>query len=129
MEVATGWAHTAFPVDDGSRVGEARRHAAGLADQLAWSEVDAGKLALVVTELATNLLRHATGGRLLLAARPDLDQVEVLALDRGPGIPDVARSLGDGFSTGGTPGTGLGAVRRLARDFDVYSTVPPGTVE
>jgi hypothetical protein len=38
----------------------------------------------------------------------------VIAIDDGPGIADIERSLGDGFSTGGTPGTGLGAVRRLA---------------
>jgi serine/threonine protein phosphatase PrpC len=54
--------------------------------------------------------------------------VEVIALDEGPGMLDVDRSMGDGFSTGGTPGTGLGAVRRLARQFDVHSSVPGGTI-
>ena len=123
-----GWVHTAFPVDDASRVGEARRHAAALARELAWDDVDAGRLALVVTELATNLLRHAKKGRLLVAAKPQFDEVEVLAIDHGPGMPNVAQSMGDGFSTGSTPGTGLGAVRRLAQQFDIHSSTAHGTV-
>jgi serine/threonine protein phosphatase PrpC len=90
--------------------------------------VEAGRLALVVTELSTNLLRHARDGRLWLSARPDRREVEVIAIDHGPGIADVERSLGDGFSTGGTPGTGLGAVQRLADGFDLHTSVPQGTV-
>lgn len=124
----TGWLHAAFPIDHASRIGEARRHAAMLATEMAWDEVDIGRLALVVTELASNLLGHADRGRLLLAARPDLGEIEVLALDHGPGIPNLGQCMGDGFSTGGTPGTGLGAVRRLARMFDIHSSVPHGTV-
>ncbi|NKE64435.1 SpoIIE family protein phosphatase [Ramlibacter sp. RBP-2] len=123
-----GWVHVAFPVDDASRIGEARRHAAAQARDLGWDEVDAGRLALVVTELGSNLLRHANKGRLLVAARPQSGEIEVLAIDKGPGISNVAQCLGDGFSTGSTPGTGLGAVRRLADVFDIHSSVPQGTV-
>ena len=54
-----GTFHAAFPMGDPSRVGEARRHAAALAFQCGLGEVEAGRLALVVTELGTNLLRHA----------------------------------------------------------------------
>lgn len=113
---------------DASRVGEARRHAAQLALECGLDEVEAGRLALVVTELGSNLVRHARGGRLLVASRPQRREVEVIALDEGPGIADVGRSLGDGYSTGGTPGTGLGAVRRLATTFDIHSSVPQGTI-
>jgi anti-sigma regulatory factor (Ser/Thr protein kinase) len=128
VEVITGTHHTAIPMGDASRVGEARRHAAQLAQTCELDETEAGRLAIVVTELGNNLVRHAHGGRLLLAARPARREVEVIAIDAGPGIPDVDRSLGDGYSTGGTPGTGLGAVRRLAQDFDIHSTVPQGTI-
>ena len=120
--------HSVFPMDDASRVGEARRHAAELAHDCGLGEVEAGRLALIVTELGTNLVRHADKGRLLLSARVARGEVEVVAIDEGPGIPDVQRSLGDGYSTGGTPGTGLGAVRRLASEFDLHSAVPEGTV-
>jgi anti-sigma regulatory factor (Ser/Thr protein kinase) len=124
----SGSFHAVIPMGDPSRVGEARRHAAQLAADCGLDEVDAGRLALVVTELGTNLVRHAREGRLWLSARPAQREVEVLAVDEGPGIADVERSLGDGYSTGGTPGTGLGAVRRLAQDFDLHSTVPEGTL-
>jgi len=128
VDLMTGPLHAVFPMGDPSRVGEARRHAAQLALDAGLDEVGAGRLALVVTELGTNLLRHAQGGRLLLAADPQRGEVEVLSLDDGPGIADVARCMGDGYSTGGTPGTGLGAVRRLAQDFDIHSVPAEGTV-
>ncbi|MBK6006221.1 anti-sigma regulatory factor [Ramlibacter ginsenosidimutans] len=123
-----GTFHTAFPIGDASRVGEARRHAADLADACALDEVEAGRLALVVTELATNLLKHAEQGRLWLSARRERREVEVIAVDCGPGIRDLQRCLDDGYSTAGSPGTGLGAVRRLADHFDLHSSVPGGTV-
>lgn len=117
-----GGLHAAFPMEDPSCVGEARRHAALLAAECALDEVEAGRLAIIVTELATNLVKHARQGRLLLSARPARREVEVLAIDKGPGIADVERSLRDGFSTAGTSGTGLGAVRRLAQHFDLHSS-------
>lgn len=123
-----GTFHAAFPMEDPSRVGEARRHALQLAAECRFDEVVAGRLALVVTELATNLVKHAKHGRLWLTARPEHRDVEVIAVDEGPGIADIERSLGDGYSTSGTPGTGLGAVRRLAQRFDVHSSVPGGTI-
>jgi anti-sigma regulatory factor (Ser/Thr protein kinase) len=124
----SGSVHAVIPMGDPSRVGEARRHAAQLAFECGFDEVDAGRLALVVTELGTNLVRHAREGRMWLSARPAQREVEVVAVDQGPGIADVERSLGDGYSTGGTPGTGLGAVRRLAQEFDLHSAMPEGTL-
>lgn len=115
---------TRIRVPDESHVGSARRAAAMLAAGL--DEVVAGRLSIVVTELATNLARHATQGEILLSA---VDRgVEVISLDRGPGITDLRRALEDGFSTGGTSGTGLGAVRRQADVFDVYTQPGHGTV-
>ncbi len=126
-EVLHGWTHTAFPIDDASRVGEARRFAAHESARLGWNATDAGRLSLVVTELATNLHRHARGGRLLIAAIPGRHAVEVVVIDNGPGIADLRMVMQDGYSTGGSPGTGLGAVRRLSDEFDLHST-PEGTV-
>ena len=128
MEVISGALHTVFPMGDASRVGEARRHGATLAAQAGLDEVAAGRLALVVTELGNNLVRHAQGGRLLLAGRPGSCEVEVISIDDGPGISDPERCLADGYSTGGTPGTGMGAVRRLSQQFELHSAVPDGTI-
>lgn len=123
-----GHPHLAFPMEDASQVGEARRHAVQVARECGFHETETGRVALVVTELGNNLVRHARRGRMLISARAEHRQVEVLAIDTGPGIADVHRCLGDGYSTGGTPGTGLGAVQRLARSFDIHSDVPQGTV-
>lgn len=123
--------HACFEITEPSQVGQARRAAARLAAELAFDEVTAGRVALVVTELGTNLARHAQRGRLLLAAvgapcgGPCL---EVISMDHGPGIADIGHSLLDGVSTGGTPGTGLGAVQRLADRFSAYSLPGRGTV-
>ena len=119
-------AGAAFPIEDASQVAAARRAAQGLAERLGYSESRAGQVALIVTELGTNLAKHARGGQLLLRATEDAEAIEILALDRGPGIPNVTLSQQDGFSTRGTPGEGLGAIKRQADDFQIY-TAPSGT--
>ena len=123
-------AHTSVPVSEPSQVGEARRAAVRMADDAGLSETESGTVAVVVTELATNLSKFARDGRVLLQVlcRPSGPCVEVLAIDAGPGMTDVARCLRDGYSTSGTPGTGLGAVRRMATEFDIYSRPGKGTV-
>ncbi|VFR47331.1 Phosphoserine phosphatase rsbX [plant metagenome] len=128
MEVIAGWTHAVFPINDASRIGEARRYAAQAIGGMEWDDDDAGRLALVVTELGTNLLHHAQQGRLLIAARTAAAEIEIVAVDDGPGIENLPRYMMDGVSSGSTPGTGLGAVKRLANDFDVHTVVPDGTV-
>lgn len=127
-----GPAATVVRVDDASQIGEARRAAEALAGRVGLDASAHGTVALVVTEMATNLARHAREGHLVLRAvgvpgpmpaDPDGVALEALALDRGPGIASVGRALVDGFSTAGTRGEGLGAIRRLAGTFDVYSRV------
>ncbi|MBD8573029.1 ATP-binding protein [Pseudomonas syringae] len=111
-----------LPIDDSSQVGHARRSAQTLAQEHGFNETDAGRVALVATELTSNLLRHATRGELHLRAlpRPGGFGIELLAVDRGQGF-DLTACLADGFSTGGTQGIGLGAVARLANVFDVHA--------
>ncbi|WP_415844701.1 ATP-binding protein [Stutzerimonas zhaodongensis] len=113
---------TALAIEDESQVGHARRVSQAMATQLGFSEVDAGRVAIVATELATNLLKHAQHGALHLRAIPAQtgSGIELIAVDRGPGF-DAARCIADGFSTGGTPGTGLGALTRQSQVFDIYS--------
>jgi anti-sigma regulatory factor (Ser/Thr protein kinase) len=112
-------------------VAEARRSAVQLGSILGFSEESAGNLAIVTTELATNLANHARGGDLVfrpLEEHSEAPGIEVLAIDAGPGMTNVSQCMRDGFSTTGTPGNGLGAVRRLSRVFDVYSRPSHGTV-
>ena len=116
-------------VRESSQVGTVRRAAVDLAAELGFDEADAARVALVATEMSTNLVKHASEGELLLqtATAGAAPAIELIALDRGPGIADVGRAMQDGTSTAGSPGTGLGAIRRLATRFDLYAT-PKGTV-
>jgi anti-sigma regulatory factor (Ser/Thr protein kinase) len=118
-----------IPVADLSQAGEVRRAATRMADQAGLPEVKRGEVAIVATELATNLARYGRHGRVILqvSTEPGMG-IEVMTIDAGPGMADVQKCLQDGFSTGGTPGNGLGAVRRLAAEFDLYSLPGKGTV-
>jgi anti-sigma regulatory factor (Ser/Thr protein kinase) len=116
-------------IDDRSQVGEARRSALQLAESLGFTEIQAGKVALAVTEAATNIVKHAGNGKVLLAplVRADAVGLEILALDRGPGMVNVGASMRDGYSSSGSMGAGLGALSRLSPSFDLYSQGGGGT--
>jgi anti-sigma regulatory factor (Ser/Thr protein kinase) len=118
-----------LPVRDASHLAEARRTATRLAYELGFDETDVGGIAIIFTELATNLLRHATQGEVLMRplARGTAFGVELVALDRGPGIANLTQCFRDGYSTSGSSGTGLGAIARLAGDFDIHSIPGRGT--
>lgn len=118
-------------VNDGSQVSEARRVASDFAKRLGLADEKLGNLALVVTEAATNLIKHTPhGGELLVQALPQGDArgVEIIAVDNGPGIANPGEALGDGYSTAvGSAGTGLGAIQRQSDSFDLYSSPGRGT--
>jgi anti-sigma regulatory factor (Ser/Thr protein kinase) len=122
--------HVVIPIDDSSQVFEVRRAAAALAREVGMDETAAGQLAILVTEAATNVLKHGGGGRLLLAVstRGRNAGVEMLALDKGSGMEDIRRCFEDGYSTAGSPGSGLGAIRRMAASYDIYSAPNQGVV-
>ncbi|MGV2833141.1 ATP-binding protein [Pseudomonas shirazensis] len=109
-------------LDDSSQVGHARRTVQKLAEDHGFDQADAGRAALVATELASNVLKHAERGELHLRVLPHgaAHALELLAIDRGPGF-DVHACLTDRYSTAGTQGIGLGAVSRQAQVFDVYA--------
>lgn len=117
------------PVEEASGVGEARRVAARLSSRLGFDEAETGRVSLIVTEAASNLLHHGGGGELLLRGipTPTAPGIEILALDRGPGIVNIADCLRDGFSTRGTSGNGMGAIVRLSTTFDIFSLPGQGT--
>jgi anti-sigma regulatory factor (Ser/Thr protein kinase) len=111
-------------VREQTHVAEARRAAEQAAGRAGLDKDDGGRVGIVVTELATNLLKHADGGEIVLDT---LGGLQILALDKGRGMVDVEACVADGYSTGGTRGEGLGAVRRQADLFEVYSRPGLGT--
>jgi anti-sigma regulatory factor (Ser/Thr protein kinase) len=126
LEAPRQWS---LPMVEASQVFEARHRASQMAREIGFSETKAGAVALVVTEAGNNLVKHAQGGEMIVGPLRDGRRgIEVLAVDRGPGMRDVGRCLRDGYSTTGTTGTGFGAIRRLSDAFDVHTAEGRGTV-
>jgi len=121
---------TTVEVTEGSQVGQARRLAAELARSQMFNDDEIGRVSLVATEMATNLVKYGSRGTITIrpcgdAAGPG---VELIASDHGPGLPDLAGSMRDGQSTGGSLGLGLGTIRRASSFFDVFTVTGQGTV-
>jgi anti-sigma regulatory factor (Ser/Thr protein kinase) len=110
-------------IKDTSSIGEVRRAAAAAAIKLNLDETRAGELAILTTEVTRNVLIHGGGGQVIVAGieSPGGPVVRILALDTGGGIENLPEAMRDGFSTAGTMGTGMGAMKRLARRFEVFT--------
>lgn len=116
-------------ISDVSQIGEARRCASRFADEVGFDETTRGKAAIIATELATNLAHHASAGEVFLRTMHGASKgLEILSIDHGPGISNITQCLEDGYSTRGTAGNGLGAVRRLSSVFEMESSPSAGTV-
>ncbi|MFF7356725.1 SpoIIE family protein phosphatase [Streptomyces filipinensis] len=117
------------PVHDSTRVRDVRV-AAEEASLLAGLDPHRTAVAaLVATELATNLLKHANGGRMVIGLVDRVREetrapvVQLTALDHGSGIHDVSAAMRDGYTTSeASLGAGLGTCLRISSAFDLYST-------
>ena len=103
----------------------ARRAVHDYASDLGFNGTALAEIDIVVQEIGTNAARYATDGGWIhftvpLCSAPGL---ELIYWDKGPGIYDLDRAIRDGVSTSGSLGAGLGAIRRLMDEFDVYSTL------
>ena len=91
--------------------------------------VNQTKLITAASELLRNMLRYGGGGNCLIevVSRGRDNGVRLTFSDRGPGIPDIAAAMRDGFSTGKSLGLGLPGAKRLCNEFDIKSKVGEGT--
>ena len=91
--------------------------------------VDQTKIVTAASELARNQVLYGGGGTLRLEAlNDDLRRgLRLIFEDQGPGIPDVALALKDGFTSGSGLGLGLGGAKRLSNEFEIDSKVGVGT--
>jgi anti-sigma regulatory factor (Ser/Thr protein kinase)/serine/threonine protein phosphatase PrpC len=120
MEIAfTEWVQ----VTDASSVGAARRSALMAAHRLGLDETRSGEFALLATEASRNVLIHGGGGQVMLAGLQEdgMPLARLLAIDKGSGISNVGQAMSDGFSTAGTMGNGLGAMKRIATTFEIFT--------
>ena len=117
-------------VEDPSAIAACRSAGVALAARLRFPASRLDEIALAVTEAASNLHKHARQGSLLVRISRDADPpgIELITVDAGPGLRDAGAALRDGHSTAGTLGIGLGAIRRLADFYDLYSVPGHGTV-
>jgi anti-sigma regulatory factor (Ser/Thr protein kinase) len=125
--------HRAIPVNEPSHVGQVRRAIQDLASRIELGEEVAARCALVATELSTNLLKHSGSGGQILFGAPiqapgELPCIEILSIDKGRGITNISKAFNDGYSTAGSPGTGLGAIQRTSDALEIYSAEKVGTV-
>jgi anti-sigma regulatory factor (Ser/Thr protein kinase) len=113
-------------IRDEAQVGAARRAIRRFAAPLGFSEDALSEIDIVVQEIGTNAARYSmVGGRLHWTTILGEDEggIELFYWDKGPGIYDVETAVRDGVTTGGSLGTGFGAVSRLTDEFDIYSTL------
>lgn len=107
----------------------ARQKGRVMANELGFSSSDATLIATAISELARNIVSYARKGQITLKMVNGLNRqgIAVIAVDDGPGIPDIHQALRDGFSTSGSLGLGLPGVRRLMDEFEITSQPGRGT--
>jgi serine/threonine-protein kinase RsbT len=88
-----------------------------------FSIVDQTKLVTAASELGRNTIIYGGGGEAVVETVTDgiRKGVRVLFVDHGPGIPDIALAMKDGYTSGGGLGLGLGGSKRLCNEFSISS--------
>lgn len=96
---------------------------------MGFSLVEQTKIVTASSELARNTVIYGGGGLVRLEAHDDGRRrgLRLTFEDQGPGIPDTAQALKDGYTTGTGLGLGLGGARRLMDEFAIQSAVGEGT--
>lgn len=111
-----------------SDVDWARRTVHRLAEDEGFAQARAVALETAVSEIARNIVVHAGRGKMSFVPITDGKRrgILVLARDDGPGIPDIARAMQDGYSTKGSLGLGLSGAKRLVDSFEIESVAGAG---
>lgn len=121
---------TSYVIADRSYISFIKREIHTLVSRGGFTPVRIGEIDIIVSEITSNLVKHAGGGELLYRLQEDkgIWSFEVLAVDKGPGIENVSQMMRDGVSTTHTLGQGLGALGRLSDFFQLYSIRGWGTI-
>ena len=122
--------HISLPLPDRSYLASAKKEVHRLAIQAGLGQKRIDEIDILVSELGTNLVKHAKDGEILAGIMQDREgkALELIGIDYGPGIAEPEKMMRDGVSTTRTLGQGLGAIRRLADHFEMYSQKDWGTV-
>src|SRR5688572_2704904 len=122
--------HTRINLPDRTYQAAARSEIKKIAEAVGFEGYRLGEMEIIIAEITSNLWKHSpTGGYLLVRVLSGVESgIELIAIDNGPGMRVPAIMMKDGKSTTKTLGQGLGAIRRLASVFDLYSLPGWGTV-
>lgn len=117
------------PIHEELDIVRARQEGRQMARNLGFGAVDLARIATAISELARNIYLHAQEGviHLMEVEQGTRRGLEIVALDQGPGIPNVEEAMRDGYSTSGRLGAGLPGTRRLVDEFEIESEVLKGT--
>ncbi|WP_419884174.1 anti-sigma regulatory factor [Peribacillus sp. B-H-3] len=107
----------------------ARQTGRKVSKELDFSLVDQSRITTSISELARNIYKYALPGKIIIEAiiKENKHGIKVIAVDEGPGIPDIKKALEDGYTTSGGLGAGVPGVKRLMDEFEIYSAVGEGT--
>lgn len=120
-----------FKLTESSQVSEVRITASSMASDTGFSDAITGNIAIVASEIANNIVKHTDdGGEIFIQhlKEENLHSIEIIAIDKGPGMVNVDACMEDGYSSKNSKGIGLGAIKRLSDEFDIYSTIGDGTI-
>jgi serine/threonine-protein kinase RsbT len=126
---ARSFNQTRCPIGSFADVENAWRRGLEMARRMGFPEADANKIAVVISELGRNIEQYAGRGSITLTAcaREDDTSIQIVARDKGPGIPDVERVLAGGYSTSRGLGIGVSGSRQLMDEFAIQSVIGAGT--
>jgi anti-sigma regulatory factor (Ser/Thr protein kinase) len=121
---------TSYNIEDRSFVAFIKRKIHHELLQTNFTKRRVAEIDIIISELTSNLIKHAGSGELLYRIQTEDDEarLDIITIDQGPGISDVQRVMRDGISTSNTLGQGLGAIQRLSSAFEIYSVPKWGTL-
>jgi serine/threonine-protein kinase RsbT len=118
-----------LPIQSSTDVVLIRQEVRKWSGELGFSLVDQTKMITAASELARNTLDYGGGGMVHFEMVQEGAKrgLRVTFEDKGPGIPDIALALTDGYTSGKGMGLGLGGAKRLVNEFELHSKVGEGT--
>jgi anti-sigma regulatory factor (Ser/Thr protein kinase) len=123
--------HISFSIEERSEAAWIKREIREVAESIGFHGQALGQVEIVVSEIISNMLKHAAGHREILVKQirsGDNAGIEIIGIDNGPGMSELPKMMHDGVSTTNTLGQGLGAIKRLSHYFDIYTQIGWGTI-
>ncbi len=117
------------PIGSDADIVVARQKGRAMAERVGFSGSNLAVVATAISEVARNIVEYAKTGEIVLKTvnQGGKQGLVVMARDEGPGIPDIALAMQDGYSTAKGLGLGLPGARRLMDEFEIVSRVGRGT--